>query len=66
MTFYGTTATAAGIVVPKKYLQQVGEDGFKKHPIGPGRISLSATPQALNSSSMPTPAIGAKYQMCNA
>jgi peptide/nickel transport system substrate-binding protein len=36
MTFYGTTATAAGIVVPKKYLQQVGEDGFKKHPVGLG------------------------------
>ena len=36
MTFYGTTATAAGIVVPKKYLEQVGEDGFKKHPIGMG------------------------------
>jgi peptide/nickel transport system substrate-binding protein len=36
MTFYGTTATAAGIVVPKKYLEQVGEDGFKKHPIGIG------------------------------
>src|SRR5262249_52360574 len=36
MTFYGTTATAAGIVVPKKYITQVGEDGFKKHPIGAG------------------------------
>src|SRR5687767_13907786 len=24
MTFYGTTATAAGIVLPKKYLEQVG------------------------------------------
>jgi peptide/nickel transport system substrate-binding protein len=36
MTFYGTTATAAGIVVPKKYLNQVGDDGFKKHPIGAG------------------------------
>jgi peptide/nickel transport system substrate-binding protein len=36
MTFYGTTATAAGIVVPKKYLTQVGEDGFRKHPIGAG------------------------------
>jgi len=36
MTFYGTTATAAGLVVPKQYLQQVGEDGFKKHPIGLG------------------------------
>jgi peptide/nickel transport system substrate-binding protein len=36
MTFYGTTATAAGIVVPKKYLTEVGEDGFKKHPVGAG------------------------------
>lgn len=36
MTFYGTTATAAGLVVPKKYLTQVGEDGFRKHPIGAG------------------------------
>jgi peptide/nickel transport system substrate-binding protein len=36
MTFYGTTASAAGIVVPKKYLTQVGDEGFKKHPIGAG------------------------------
>src|SRR5712671_6511487 len=36
MTFYGTTASAAGIVVPKNYLTQVGDDGFKKHPIGAG------------------------------
>ena len=36
MTFYGTTASAAGIVVPKRYLQQVGDDGFTKHPIGAG------------------------------
>ena len=36
MAFYGTTATAAGIVVPKNYLTQVGEDGFKKQPIGAG------------------------------
>ena len=36
MTFYGTTATAAGLVVPKKYLTQVGDDGFKRHPIGAG------------------------------
>ncbi len=36
MTFYGTTATAVGIVLPKKYLEQVGDDGFRKHPIGAG------------------------------
>ena len=36
LTFYGTSATGAGIVVPKKYLTQVGDDGFRKHPIGVG------------------------------
>jgi peptide/nickel transport system substrate-binding protein len=39
MTFYGTTATAAGLVVPKKYIAQVGDDGFQKHPIGAGPYS---------------------------
>ena len=36
MTVFGTTASAAGIVVPKKYLTQVGDEAFKKHPIGAG------------------------------
>jgi len=36
MTFYGTPATGAGWIVPKKYVEKVGEDGFKKHPIGAG------------------------------
>ena len=36
LTFYGTSATAAGIVVPKRYLTQVGEEGFTRHPIGAG------------------------------
>src|SRR5437667_10466763 len=45
MTFYGTTATAAGIVVPKKYLTQVGDDGFRKLPIGAGPYKfVSHTP----------------------
>jgi ABC-type transport system substrate-binding protein len=45
LTFYGTTATAAGLVVPKKYLEQVGEDGFKQFPVGLGPYKfLSATP----------------------
>jgi peptide/nickel transport system substrate-binding protein len=42
MTFYGTTATAAGIVVPKKYLTEVGDDGFKKHPVGAGPYKFVA------------------------
>jgi peptide/nickel transport system substrate-binding protein len=45
MTFYGTTATAAGLVVPKRYLEQVGVDGFKQHPVGLGPYKfVSHTP----------------------
>jgi peptide/nickel transport system substrate-binding protein len=36
MTFYGTAATGAGWIVPKKYVEKVGDDGFKKAPIGAG------------------------------
>jgi len=36
MTFYGTPSTGAGWIVPKQYVEQVGDDGFKKHPIGAG------------------------------
>jgi peptide/nickel transport system substrate-binding protein len=36
MTFYGTPATGAGWIVPKKYVQTVGDDGFKRAPIGAG------------------------------
>ena len=36
MTFYGTTATGAGWIVPKAYVERVGDDGFKKAPIGAG------------------------------
>jgi len=35
LTFY-SSATGAGWIVPKKYVQQVGEEGFKKAPIGAG------------------------------
>ena len=36
MTFYGTSATGAAWIVPKKYVEKVGEDGFIKAPIGAG------------------------------
>jgi peptide/nickel transport system substrate-binding protein len=36
ITYYGTTATSAGWVVPKKYVEKVGEEGFKKAPVGAG------------------------------
>jgi peptide/nickel transport system substrate-binding protein len=45
MTFYGTIVSGAGWVVPKKYVEQVGPDGFKKHPIGLGPYKfVSNTP----------------------
>jgi peptide/nickel transport system substrate-binding protein len=34
--FYGTFVTSAGWVVPKKYVERVGEEAFRKAPIGAG------------------------------
>src|SRR5262249_16903891 len=36
LTFYATPATGAAWIVPKKYVEHVGDEGFKKHPIGAG------------------------------
>ena len=36
MAFYGTLATASSWVVPKKYVEKVGDDGFMKQPVGLG------------------------------
>jgi peptide/nickel transport system substrate-binding protein len=36
MTFYGTSASGAAWVVPKKYIEKVGEDGFRRAPVGAG------------------------------
>src|SRR2546430_1764264 len=36
MTFYGTSATGAAWIVPKKYVEKVGDDGFLKAPVGAG------------------------------
>ena len=45
MSFYGTFASGAGWIVPKKYVEQVGKDGFWKHPIGLGPYKfVSFTP----------------------
>jgi peptide/nickel transport system substrate-binding protein len=44
LTFYGS-ATGAGWIVPKKYVEKVGDDGFKKAPIGAGPYKfVSFTP----------------------
>jgi peptide/nickel transport system substrate-binding protein len=45
MAFYGTLATGAAWIAPKKYVEQVGVDGFRKHPIGLGPYKfVSNTP----------------------
>ncbi|HTO11481.1 MAG TPA: ABC transporter substrate-binding protein [Candidatus Binatia bacterium] len=45
MAFYGTFASGAAWIVPKKYVEQVGKDGFWKHPIGLGPYKfVSNTP----------------------
>jgi peptide/nickel transport system substrate-binding protein len=45
MTFYGTSATGAGWIVPTAYVEKVGDDGFKKAPIGAGPYKvMSFTP----------------------
>jgi peptide/nickel transport system substrate-binding protein len=44
ITFY-TVASGAGWVVPRKYVEKVGDDGFKKAPIGAGPYKfVSFTP----------------------
>jgi len=45
MLFYGTTASGAGWIVPKRYVEKVGEDGYKKAPVGAGPYKVvSFTP----------------------
>ena len=36
MLFYATPASGAAWIVPKKYIEQVGDEGYKQHPIGAG------------------------------
>jgi len=43
MSMYGSTATAAGLVVPKNYIEKVGDDGFKQKPIGAGPYKFVST-----------------------
>src|SRR6059036_3296787 len=36
LTFYASPATGAGWIVPKKYVEKVGDESFKKAPVGAG------------------------------
>jgi len=45
MTFFGTPATGAGWIVPKRYVERVGDEGFKRAPVGAGPYRfISFTP----------------------
>ena len=45
MAFYGTSASGAGWIVPKKYIEHVGDEAFKKAPVGAGPFRVvSFTP----------------------
>src|SRR2546428_3236123 len=41
LTFYATPATGAAWIVPKKYIEKVGEDGFRRQPVGLGPYRFS-------------------------
>src|SRR2546425_1569425 len=36
LLFYATPATGAAWIVPKKYIEKVGEEGFRRQPVGLG------------------------------
>jgi peptide/nickel transport system substrate-binding protein len=36
LVFYATPATGAAWIVPKKYIERVGDDGFRRQPVGLG------------------------------
>ncbi|HYB71568.1 MAG TPA: ABC transporter substrate-binding protein, partial [Candidatus Bathyarchaeia archaeon] len=42
MAFYGTSATGASWIVPKKYIERVGEEAYKKAPVGAGPFKFAA------------------------
>ena len=41
LTFY-TAASGAGWIVPRKYVEKVGEDGYKKAPVGAGPYKFAS------------------------
>ena len=42
LTFYATPASGAGWIVPKKYVEKVGDEAFKRAPVGAGPYKLAS------------------------
>src|SRR5215204_6622396 len=46
-TMYGTLASGASWITPKKYFETVGLDGFRKHPVGLGPYKFVSMKQGI-------------------
>jgi len=64
LTFYATTG--AGWIVPKNYVEKVGDDGFKKAPVGAGPYKFVSFTPASNWCSRPSTSIGARPRASSA
>src|SRR5262249_42382760 len=42
LTFYASPATGAAWIVPRKYIERVGDEGFKRAPIGAGPYRVAS------------------------
>jgi peptide/nickel transport system substrate-binding protein len=42
MTFYATPASGASWIVPKKYVEKVGDESFRKAPVGAGPYKVAS------------------------
>ena len=60
MTFYGTIASGAGWIVPKQYLEKVGVDAFKQHPVGLGPYKIVSHKPGVEIIARPTRHTGAR------
>src|SRR6516165_10910868 len=61
LTFY-SSASGAGWIVPKKYVEKVGDAGFSKHPIGAGPSSSYRSRRGSSWCSKPLMGIGASLR----
>src|ERR1700675_2360971 len=42
MTYYGSIVSGSGWIVPKKYVERVGDDGFRRAPVGLGPYKFAS------------------------
>jgi peptide/nickel transport system substrate-binding protein len=62
MTYYGSLATGPDGSFPRKYVQQVGDEGFKKSPSGPVPTGSCPSPRASSWCWRPTSNTGGRFR----